>query len=146
MTWFRSVAFGALLLVSFLIAAGGVQGQTLAPAGSGGSGMHELPPKPSEPPDLFSKYKSDPLLRRALREQARLNAQLRQKQLTDATALLLKIAQDLRTEMAKNPDTMSTASAAERLEQIQKLAQLIQDRETAEDAVAANLARDGVWQ
>lgn len=108
--------------------------------------MHALPPKPSEPPtDPLDRYKDDPLMMRALREQARLRGQARQKQLVDAANLLLKIAQDLRKEMASQPGAALTSTEKARLEQIQKLARIIQDREKTEDDFSTNLAKAGVW-
>lgn len=108
--------------------------------------MHALPPKPAEPPtDPLDKYKDDPLMLRALREQARLRGEARQKQLVDATNLLLKIAQDLKKEIASQPEAALTNTEKARLEQIQKLARIIQDREKLEDDVSTNLAKAGMW-
>jgi len=109
--------------------------------------MHELPPKPAEPPtDISDKYRNDPLELRALREQARLRGEARQKQIVDATNLLLQIARDLRKEMAGKPLADSSGTEKDRLEQIQKLARVIQDREKTEDDVSTDLAKAGVWQ
>ena len=138
---------GAGLLVAACCATGVARSQTLAPAGSGSPGMHELPPKPSEPPeDITDKYKNDPLMLRALREQARLRGEARQKQIVDATNLLLKIAQDLRQQMATQSAADTAETEKDRLEQIQKLARIIQDREKTEDDVSTDLAKSGVWQ
>jgi hypothetical protein len=142
---FRKCMGAGLLLAASCATAAIAPAQDLAPAGSPSPGMHELPPKPSEPPDIHSKYMTDPLMLRALREQARLRGQARQKQLVDATNLLLKIAQDLRKEIASHPASDSTDVEKDRLEQIQKLARVIQDRERAEDDVSADLAKAGVW-
>ncbi|HEX3663120.1 MAG TPA: hypothetical protein VHU89_16905 [Acidobacteriaceae bacterium] len=108
--------------------------------------MQELPPRSAEPPaDLFSEYKNDPMMLHALREQARLRGEERQKQIVDATNLLLQLAQDLRTEIASPSAADSTNSEKLRLEQIQKLAHLIQNREKTEDNVSSDLAKAGVW-
>jgi septal ring factor EnvC (AmiA/AmiB activator) len=80
----------------------------------------------------------------ALRGQAKLRGETRQKQLVDATNLLLKIAKDLRQQIASHPEDPDN-SQTERLEQIQKLARVIQDREKAEDDVSSDLAKVGVW-
>lgn len=120
--------------------------QDLAPAGSPTAGMRAMPPKPSEPPtDLLDEYKNDPLMLRALREQAQLRGEARQKQIVDATKLLLKIAQDLRNQLAAGPAVDSVSTEKDRLEQIQKLAKIIQDREKTEDDVSSDLAKAGVW-
>jgi len=138
---------GAGLLLACSCAMSGVTGaQDLAPAGSGSPGMHELPPKPSEPADIRSKYETDPLELRALREQARLRGEARQKQIVDATNLLLQIAQSLRKELASQPLADTAGTERDRLEQIQKLAHVIQSREKTEDDVSTNLAKAGVWQ
>jgi len=134
----------ALVLLGCCMACDIACGQSLEPADSTGQGMRALPPKPGGGPDPYAQFRTDPLSRRALREQARLTAQLRQKQVLEATALLLKITRDLRAEMAANADGMPTSSETERLQQIQKLAHLIQEREKSEDEVAENLAKAGV--
>ncbi len=134
------------LLLAALLLCGIARAQSLEPADSTGQGMRALPPKPGGGPDPYAQFRSDPLARRALREQARLNAQLRQKQVLEATDLLLKIARDLRAEMAANPDGIPTASETDRLQQIQKLAHLIQEREKSEDQVTENLAKAGASQ
>jgi hypothetical protein len=109
-------------------------------------GNRELPPLPGEKltPDIFTKYNSDPLALRALREQAQLRGQARQKQIVEATSLLLQIAQDLRKEMAGSPAADAASIEKTRLEHIQKLAHMIRDRERAEDDISADLARVGV--
>ena len=142
---FRACLGTGLLLAASCAMTALAHPQDLAPAGSPSPGMHQLPPKPSEPPDIHSKYMTDPLMLRALREQARLRGQARQKQIVDATNLLLKIAQDLRTEMASHPAATSPDTEKNRLEQIQKLARMIQDREKIEDDVSSDLAKAGVW-
>jgi hypothetical protein len=134
----------AVVIVCSWLAVSTASAQSLAPAGSTVQGMHELPPIPGGGPDPFAKYKNDPVALRALREQARLSSQLRQKQLTDATDLLLKLAQDLRTEIAASPNGIPVQNEAERLEQIQKLARVIQEREKAEDQVLADLTKAGM--
>lgn len=140
------IAAGALLAAS-CAATGVAWSQTLAPAGSGSPGMHELPPKPSEPPtDISDKYKDDPLMLRALREQARLRGEARQKQIVEATNLLLQIAQALQKQLATQPSADLTGTEKDRLEQIQKLARVIQDREKTEDDVSTDLAKAGVYQ
>jgi hypothetical protein len=142
----RSFGWFALVLLGAWIACAVAPSQSLAPADDRSPGMHELPPKPGGGPDPYAQFKTDPLSRRALREQARLNAQLRQKQLLDATELLLKIARDLRAEMAANPDGIPNATETERLQQIQKLAHVIQDREKSEDQATESLAKSAVSQ
>jgi hypothetical protein len=134
-----------LLLGAVCAAAATAQAQDLAPAGSPSPGMHELPPKPSEPPDMRSKYTTDPLLLRALREQARLRGEARQKQIVEATTLLLQVAQELRKEIASHPLSDTADTEKDRLAQIQKLARVIQNREKAEDDVSSDLAKAGVW-
>ncbi len=108
----------------------------------------EQPLKPGQdrPPDLFTKYKSDPEMLRAMRAQTRLRAEQRQKLIVSSTDLLLKIAQDLRNEIASEPSAGAPASEKERLEQIQKLARVIQMREKAEDDISSDLAKAGVSQ
>lgn len=139
---------GVSLLLFFSCAVTGVlRAQDLSPAGSGSPGMHELPPKPSEPPtDLSEKYKNDPLMLRALREQAHLRGEARQKQIVEASTLLLQIAQELRKQLAGQSLADTASTEKDRLEQIQKLAHIIQDREKTEDGVSADLAKAGVWQ
>jgi hypothetical protein len=109
-------------------------------------GNRELPPLPGEKlgPDIFTKYNTDPLALRALREQAQLRGEARQKQLVEASALLLQIAQDLRKQMASQPASDAVSIEKTRLEHIQKLAHMIRDREKAEDNISADLARVGV--
>ncbi|HEX3985886.1 MAG TPA: hypothetical protein VHX13_04675 [Acidobacteriaceae bacterium] len=82
---------------------------------------------------------------RALREQARLRGEARQKQMVEATRQLLQIAQDLRSEMASHPAADPATSEKDRLERIEKLAHLIQDREKMEDDVSSDLAKAGMW-
>lgn len=135
----------ALLLAGSCAGIGMARGQDLAPAGSGSPGIQELPPPASEPPDLLSKYKNDPLMLRALREQARQRGEARQKQLLDATNLLLKIAKELREQIASHPGAVPDHTETARLEQIQKLAHAIQDREKTEDDVSSDLAKAGMW-
>lgn len=134
-----------LLLAGSCATIGMARGQDLAPTDTGSPGMHELPPPVSEPPDLLSKYKNDPLMLRVLREQARLRGEARQKQLVDATNLLLKVAQDLREEIVNHPGASPDNMAAVRLEQIQKLARVIQAKEKTEDDVSTDLAKEGMW-
>ncbi|MGA8161588.1 MAG: hypothetical protein WA374_20620 [Acidobacteriaceae bacterium] len=135
-----------LLLFASCATAGIARGQDLAPAGSGSPGMHGLPSEPSQQStDLVNKYKDDPLMLHALREQARLRGEERQKQIVEATALLLRIAQDLRKEMANPPEGMTAKTEADRLDQIEKLAHMIQNREKTEDGVSTDLSKAGVW-
>jgi hypothetical protein len=107
------------------------------------NGTRPLPPIPGEVQDLPDKYKNDSSVGIALREQERLNSRLRQKQLNEATDLLLKVARDLRAEMAASPNAARTQIETERLRLIEKLAHLIQEREKAEDQVTAALATTG---
>jgi hypothetical protein len=111
------------------------------PADSGHNGTRPLPPIPGESQDLRDRYDSDPSVRSALREKDRLDSLRRQKQLAQATELLLKVAQELRTELAASPDGVRTKSETDRLKLIEKLAHLIQDREKAQDQVSAALAK-----
>jgi DNA-directed RNA polymerase subunit F len=73
-----------------------------------------------------------------------LRGEARQKQIVEATSLLLQIAQDLRKEIASQPSAEITGSERTRLEHIQKLAHMIRDREKTEDDISANLAKAGV--
>lgn len=114
--------------------------------GSSMPGNRELPAKPGEQvsPDPFAKYHTDPLSLRAQREQAELRGESRQKQIVEATSLLLQIAQDLRKELASQPSADLTGTERTRLEHIQKLAHMIRDREKTEDDVSENLAKAGI--
>ena len=105
--------------------------------------MMNLPMHPGGGPDPYAKYETDSTVGIAARDQERRDGLLRQKQLTEATELLLKVARDLRAEMAANPGGSPTASETERLKLIEKLAHLIQDRERAQDQVSAALAKTG---
>jgi hypothetical protein len=98
-----------------------------------------LPPIPSPAP--WSPDQTSPATDGALRAEERLESQLRKKQLTDATDLLLKVAQELRAEMAADPKGIPTETESERLKLIEKLAHLIQEREKAEYQAAAALAK-----
>lgn len=135
--WVALILFGAGFASSIVLA------QSLEPANDPSPGMRQLPPIPGGGPDPFSKYRTDPSVLRALREQAHLDAEARQKQLTDAANLLLKIARELRADVAANPKVISKATELERLKQIRKLSRLIQNREKAQDPAAAKLARAG---
>lgn len=140
------VCIGAGLLLGVSCAGMSVAwAQDPAPASSLSPGMQELPPNPSAPPGIRSRYESDPLMLRALREQARLRGEARQKQMVEATRQLLQIAQDLRSEMASHPAADPATSEKDRLERIEKLAHLIQDREKMEDDVSSDLAKAGMW-
>lgn len=114
--------------------------------GSSMPGNRELPAKPGEQvsPDPFTKYHTDPLTLRAEREQAELRGETRQKQIVEATSLLLQIAQDLRKEIASLPSADASAAERTRLEHIQKLAHMIRERERTQDDVSTTLAKAGV--
>ena len=121
-----------LLLIAWVVPGVG-RSQSYQPAGNGEPGMHNLPPIPGEgPPDLFDTQGMDPVKLRVLREQARERNQLRQKQVVEATALLVKITGELRAEMAKNPHAIPTADETAQLDQIQKLARFVTEKEKAD--------------
>ncbi len=137
----RPFGWFALILLGIWFACAASRAQSLQPTNENSAGMRQFPAKPGGGPDPYAQFKSDPLARRALREQARLTAQLRQKQVLEASELLLKIARDFRAQMAADPDGIPTADETGRLQQIQKLAHLIQEREKSEDQVTENLAK-----
>jgi hypothetical protein len=101
--------------------------------------MTPLPPIPSPAP--WNQDQTAPATDSALRAEERLESQLRKKQLTDATDLLLKVAQELRAEMTANPKQIPTETETERLRLVEKLAHLIEEREKAEYQAAAALAK-----
>ncbi|HZZ40276.1 MAG TPA: hypothetical protein VFE06_14170 [Acidobacteriaceae bacterium] len=152
MKLFRACLRAALLLAVVCALAASARAQNPVTAGdppTPGSSMpdnRELPTKPGVQlsPDPFTKYHTDPLELRAQREQAELRGEARQKQIVEATSLLLQIAQDLRKEIASQPSAEITGSERTRLEHIQKLAHMIRDREKTEDDISANLAKAGV--
>jgi hypothetical protein len=133
----------ALVLIGACVATCAAYGQSINASTTDSNGTRPLPPIPGESQDLRAKYENDPTVGLALRERERLEGRLRQKQLTGASELLLKVARDLRAEMAANPKGALTESEIERLRLIQKLANLIQDREKAEDQVSAALTKTG---
>lgn len=137
MVWVASVLIGACFACSMATA------QSLEPADDQSPGMRQLPPIPGGGPDPYSKYKIAPSDLAALREQALMNAELRQKQLTDAANLLLKIARELQADVAAHAQESSTPTEIKRLKQIQKLSRLIQEKEKAQDPAATKLARAG---
>ncbi|MGA7521961.1 MAG: hypothetical protein WBW84_05735 [Acidobacteriaceae bacterium] len=139
---FRACTGTGLLLAACCFMSGRAQAQDLGP---GTPGLQQVRPDPSDPAGIMSKYQNDPLMLHALREQARLRGAERQKQIVDATNLLLQIAHDLRTEIATPPTTDSANTEKDRLEHIQKLARVIKDREKTEDNVSSDLAKAGVW-
>ncbi len=139
----RPFGWFALILLGSWVACATTFAQSLEPTNENSAGMRQFPAKPGGGPDPYAQFRSDPVARRALREQARLTAQLRQKQVLEATELLLKIARDLRAQMAADPDGIPTAAETGRLQQIQKLAHLIQEREKSEDQMTENLAKAG---
>jgi len=98
---------------------------------------------PGGGPDPYDKFKNDSTIGIASHERDRLMSLLRQKQLTEATDLLLKVARDLRAEMAANSGGALTEDELQRLRLVEKLAHLIQDREKAEEQVDAALAKSG---
>jgi len=139
----RPFGWFALIILGSWIAYATTLAQSLGPTNENSAGMRQFPAKPGGGADPYAQFRSDPLARRALREQARLTAQLRQKQVLEATELLLKIARDLRAQMAADPDGIPTAAETGCLQQIQKLAHLIQEREKSEDQMTENLAKAG---
>lgn len=145
-------ARGWLLLVAALLSIAGwgnlpahaQSGQILGPVCHCSPGSSDVPSKPGGGPDPYDKYKSDPVALRAVRDQARHDAQVRHEQVVEATALLLKISRELRAEMAASAAAMPTWTEQERLEQIQKLARIIQQREKSEDQAIADLTKAGL--
>lgn len=143
---------GLLLAVAgcLLAAVAGAQNPITAgdPPSPGSSmpGNKELPAKAGEQlePDLFTKYKTDPETLRSLRLQAELRSEERQKQIVEATNLLLQIAQDLRSDLASQPVADADGTAKTRLEHIQKLARMIREREKNQDGISTDLAKAGV--
>jgi len=120
------------------------QDQNQNPIKGQNSGLTGIPTHPGGGPDPYAKYENDfNNVGKSPLEQEKLIAQLRQKQLTQATDLLLKVARDLRVEMAANPGGALTEDELQRLKLVEKLAQLIQDRERAQDQVGAALAKSG---
>jgi hypothetical protein len=138
--WTVLILTGACFTADLLMA------QSLEPSNDPSPGMRQLPPIPGGGPDPLSKYKIDSDDLRALRMQARLEADLRQKQLTEATDLLLKVTRELRADLAAHPNGTSKAIEMERLKLILKLSHLIQEREKAEDPVATKLAKAGLLE
>jgi hypothetical protein len=105
---------------------------------------NSIPMHPGGGPDPYAKYENDfNNVGKSPFGQQKLISQLRQKQLTEATELLLKVARDLRTEMAANPGGSLTEDEMQRLKLVEKLAHLIQDREKAQEQVDAALAKTG---
>lgn len=143
---------GLLLAMAGCLLAGAARAQNPITAGdpptpgSNMPGNKELPAKAGEQlePDLFTKYKTDPESLHSLRLQAQLRSEERQKQIVEATNLLLQIAQDLRSEMADPPAGEDDGTAKTRLEHIQKLARMIRDREKNQDDISTDLAKAGV--
>ncbi len=114
--------------------------------GSSMPGNRELPAKAGVQlqPDIFTKYNRDTQSPHMLRELALLRGEARQKQIVEATDLLLQIAQDLRVQMATQPSPDTTGAEKSRLEHIQKLAHMIRDWEKTQDDISTNLAKAGV--
>jgi hypothetical protein len=141
----RACAWLALVLIGTFVAARTAQGQNQDPdqTPKSGGNMMNIPMHPGGGPDPYAKYMNDPTVGVAQLEQERLNSRIRQKQLTEATELLLKIARDLRVEMAANPNAALTEGEMQQLKLVEKLAKLIQDREKAADQVSAALAKAG---
>ncbi|MGA2569058.1 MAG: hypothetical protein ABSF23_00935 [Terracidiphilus sp.] len=140
----RAVGWSALVLIGMWGTTRTGRGQNSNSMNHSGPIFGELPPHPTLPPDIRKKFESDPSVGIALREQARRNRRLRQKQLTEATELLLKVTLELRAEMAANPDAIPTDTETQCLKLIQKLARLIQESEMAEDQASATLAKEGI--
>lgn len=100
-------------------------------------GVSVSPPAPPDPTprsrDLFEEYDTtDPDMQRVLRDQARARNELRQKQVVEATALLLQVTRELRADMARNPSTALTREEQARLQQIEKLADFVRAKEKSD--------------
>jgi hypothetical protein len=108
-----------------------------------GRDVMTIPMHPGGGPDPYAKYEKDFTGGDSSRDQDRLISLIRQKQLTQATDLLLKLTHDLRAELAEKQSGTLTEDEMQRLKLIEKLAHLIQDREKAEDQVSAALAKSG---
>jgi|SRR5580658_7620 hypothetical protein len=113
----------------------------LGPSNTASQGTYPLAPPPASDP--FPKGGGNQIDQNALREQERLDSQLRRKQLAEATELLMKVTAELRAELAANPASIPTDTEIQRIKLIQKLAHLIQENEKAEYEVAAALAKKG---
>ncbi|MGH9607627.1 MAG: hypothetical protein ACRD3N_18205 [Terracidiphilus sp.] len=131
--WSTPVLFG-LVLFGVCAATWTAHGQSNQPFNSA-NGVRPLPPIPGNSPDPLAKYENAPTNGRTLSEQEQLNGLLRQKQLTGATGLLLKVAGELRAEIAAHPD--GVRAETERLKLIEKIARLIRDSEEAGDRISA---------
>ena len=146
MKWAESLPAILLMAVS-----GAACGQAYAPCCVPANGapnandVKELPPQPTQGPDLLKQYRDDPAALKALRQQARQNDKLRQTQVVKATDLLLKLTQDLRVELAAKSSDVTAATETELLKEIQKLARVIQEKERAENEVSSDLAKAGMW-
>lgn len=144
------IGLGLLLAVS--CATGLARGQNPITAndppspGSSMPGNRELPAKPGVQlqPDIFTKYNRDTQSPHMLRELALMRGEARQKQIVEATNLLLQIAQDLRVQMANQPSPDATGMEKSRLEHIQKLAHMIRDWEKTQDDISTDLTKAGV--
>lgn len=136
----RTCAWCALVLTALSIAVPKAHAQPPNASTNDSNGTRPLPAVPGESLDLPDRYKNDASFGIALREQERTDSLTRQKQLIEATNLLLQLARELRAQLAANPDSALAQSEAERLKLIEKLAHLIQDRERAQDQVSAALA------
>ena len=139
----RACGWLALVLIGACVATCAAQSTPLNPANNEAQGTRPLPPPPGGGPDPYAQFEQDPKAESALREQMRLDSQLRRKQLADATELLTKVAVELRTELTANPRGIPTETEIERIKLIQKLAHLIQENEKAEYQAAAALAKMG---
>jgi|SRR5580658_6803688 hypothetical protein len=132
----------ALLLTGAWFATCAAHSQNTDPITGKTAGLKPIPMHPGGGPDPYEELEKDPKANQsALREQERLDSQLRKKQLTQASDLLLKVTLELRTEMAANPHGVPTETELKRVQLIQKLAHLIQDSEKAEYQAAAVLAK-----
>jgi hypothetical protein len=141
--WYPALGFLLIcVLGAALMARGQNQDVDQNPKGTS-TGMMSLPMHPGGGPDPYAKFQNDPTVGVASRDHEKLVGEVRQKQLTEATELLLKIARDLRAEMAANPGGSLTEDEMQRLRLVEKLAHLIQDREKAEEQVDAALAKTG---
>ena len=88
-------------------------------------GSHTLPNPTPRPADDYRRYSNDPAQARVLREAERLRNQMRQHLVVTTTDELVRLTNQLRTDLVNDPHLLSPADEKERLKQIQDLARLI---------------------
>ncbi|HUB53257.1 MAG TPA: hypothetical protein VL986_13965 [Terracidiphilus sp.] len=143
----RACLWLAVVVTGAWFATGAAHSQNADPITGKSAGLKPIPMHPGGGPDPYEELEKDPNANQsALREQEKLNSQIRQKQLTQASDLLLKVTLELRIEMAGNPHGVPTETELQRVQLIQKLAHLIQEGEKAEYQAAATLAQKGGGQ